>query len=274
MVDRQASDRGLELIPVEHRIQPVRCRRERPPTARAGWVSSARTATSLGKRRRDGRRQEQGGGAHRGARRRNTAASLLGRVLGEIDLAQDPTRDGEEPRRDLGGDQPEGFSVAMLGPGPRARYPHPSSVTMATVSSVVFIRYGSRRTTSLQTSLPPTAGRGAGPASLETDRAPRLPFVAARAMTGCDAAAPTSYAIAQAPRLPAARRMLQIARRAPDSSSRTAGSIPRCPTPYGVAWLATTRRQASIGTRRRPADHQRAGPSAGSPAVDPRRHHP
>ena len=41
---------------------------------------------------------------------------LLGRVLGEIEVAQDPARDGEEPRRDGGGHQAEGLSVAVLGP--------------------------------------------------------------------------------------------------------------------------------------------------------------
>ena len=41
---------------------------------------------------------------------------LLGRVLGEIDVAQDPARHGEEPGREAGGEQPEGRPIAALRP--------------------------------------------------------------------------------------------------------------------------------------------------------------
>src|SRR5207245_4900207 len=40
---------------------------------------------------------------------------LLRRVLGEVDVAQDPARDGKESIRDPGGNQPEGRLVTVLG---------------------------------------------------------------------------------------------------------------------------------------------------------------
>ena len=64
---------------------------------------------------------------------------LLGRVLGEIDVAQDPARHGEEPRRDIGGEQPEGCPVAALGP---ITSPRSTSSTGAASVRTTLTRYG------------------------------------------------------------------------------------------------------------------------------------
>ena len=79
---------------------------------------------------------------------------LLRRILGEIDVAQDPARHGEEPRREVGGEQPEGFPVAVLG-----RFTSSVSTPLirivATAAPGAFTGYGSATRGGLQSSIGP-----------------------------------------------------------------------------------------------------------------------
>ena len=126
MVDRQAAEAALELVAIDDRAQVVvrdgLVHRQQPEVRRPAALFPA-----LGVAGAHEEPVRPGLEAGRVAELREVLPDgeqrLLRRVLGEIEVAQDPARHGKEPIGDLGGDEGVRLLVTVAGPGSRDRCP-------------------------------------------------------------------------------------------------------------------------------------------------------